>query len=165
MRPADEDVPAISLPERQNSCRCTNEYPHRQKKNTDRLDDLLIYWWIPDDAGGIIFFHFFLKLSIVNYTITPPRLRRYPSYLKRGAGSHLPYNRPLKIRGQALPPGSAGVMIFLHFQLLHFFLNSQLFIIHYPLILGALPQTPHSFLPWCKKECKKNQDCISSSTR
>jgi len=51
-------------------------------------------------------------LSIIHYIITPPRLRRYPSYLKRGVGSHLPYNRPLKIRGQALPPGSAGVMIF-----------------------------------------------------
>ena len=34
--------------------------------------------------------------------------------------SQLPYNRPLKIRGQALPPGSAGVMIFLHFRLLFF---------------------------------------------
>ena len=43
-------------------------------------------------------------------------------------------NRPLKIRGQALPPGSAGVMIFLHFRLLHF-LNSQLSIINYPLFL------------------------------
>jgi hypothetical protein len=45
---------------------------------------------------------------------------------------------PLKIRGQALRPGSTGVMIFLHFRLLHFFLklsivNYQLSIIHYPL--------------------------------
>jgi hypothetical protein len=33
-------------------------------------------------------------------------------------------NSPLKIRGQVLPSGSAGVMIFLYFQLLHFFLDS-----------------------------------------
>jgi hypothetical protein len=42
-------------------------------------------------CGGIIFLHFFLKfsilnyqLSIIHYIITPPRLRRYPSYLKKG---------------------------------------------------------------------------------
>ena len=40
-------------------------------------------------------------------------------------------NRPLKIRGQALPSGSTGVMIFLHFRLLHFFLKFS--IVNYPL--------------------------------
>ncbi|HOV36733.1 MAG TPA: hypothetical protein PLJ19_09275, partial [Dysgonamonadaceae bacterium] len=40
---------------------------------------------------------------------------------------------PLKIRGQALPPGSAGVMIFLISNFPSSFLNSQLSIINYPL--------------------------------
>jgi hypothetical protein len=74
-RPADKDVPTITawkaelLP-------LYKWISTPAKKNTDRLDDLLIYWWIPDDAGGIIFFHFQLLhfsyiihyyLSIVNY--------------------------------------------------------------------------------------------------
>ncbi len=42
-------------------------------------------------------------------------------------------NSPLKIRGQALPPGSAGVMIFLISNFPSSFLNSQLSIINYPL--------------------------------
>ena len=45
-------------------------------------------------------------------------------------GSHH-LNSPLKIRGQVLPPGSTGVMIFLHFRLLHFFLKFS--ILNYPL--------------------------------
>jgi len=36
------------------------------------------------------------QLSIIHYIITPPRLRRYPSYLKRGVGSHLPLTVPLR---------------------------------------------------------------------
>jgi hypothetical protein len=42
-------------------------------------------------------------------------------------------NRPLKIRGQALPPGSAGVMIFPTSNFPTSFLNCQLSIVHYPL--------------------------------
>jgi hypothetical protein len=53
------------------------------------------------------------QLSIIHYIITPPRLRRYPSYLKRGVIMGLHHlNSPLKIRGQVLLSGSTGVMIF-----------------------------------------------------
>jgi len=53
-RPADKNVPTIT------AWKAEPLQLHRwisapAKKNTDRLDDLSIYWWIPDDAGGIIF--------------------------------------------------------------------------------------------------------------
>jgi hypothetical protein len=100
---------------------------------------------LPPGSTGLWYFftsYFFISsliinspLSIIHYTITPPCLRRYPSYLKRGVIMGLHHlNSPLKIRGQVLPPGSTGVMIFPTSNFFPSFLNSQLSIIHSQLI-------------------------------
>jgi hypothetical protein len=125
---------------------------------------------VPSGSTGVmIFLHFFLKFSIVNYQfsiihyiITPPRLRRYPSYLKRGVGSHLPYNRPLILRGQALPTGSAGVMIFLYFWLL---VNSQLSIINCQLSIIVPTSSPHRGTRSAQKACRQLKDKLFESRR
>jgi len=82
------------------------------------------------------------QLYIIHYIITPPCLRQYPSYLKRGVimGLHHHLNSPLKIRGQVLPPGSTGLWYFFtsDFSTSYFFpsfLNCQF--IHYPLSISS----------------------------
>jgi len=70
---------------------------------------------------SFLYFPFLYFLLILNYGIT------------------LAINRPLILRGQALPSGSAGVMNFLTSDFFTSFLNCQLYIIHYPLVHNTSP--------------------------
>ena len=63
---------------------------------------------------------------------------------------------PLKIRGQVLPPGSTGVMIFLHFRLLHFFL--KLSIVNYQLSIISPTSSHHRGTRSAQRACRQAKD-------
>ena len=98
--PADEDTTTICcLKGRTLAVVQMNIHTGKKRTNKTKIRSLkFLFLYFP-------FLYFLLilnyPLSIIHYIITPPRLWRYPSYLKRGVVSgsrHL--NCPFKIRGQ-----------------------------------------------------------------